>query len=56
MHGGFDYDAISDSFFLAVGTPEKVVESDRANGPARMGTNHFNSVHARCRHAALEGR
>jgi len=43
MHGGFDYDAISKSFFLAVGTPEKVANQIGEWGH-RMQTNHFNNV------------
>ena len=29
MHGGFDFDAISKSFFIAVGTPDKGGQSAR---------------------------
>jgi len=43
MHGGFDYDAISKSFFLAVGTPEKVANQIGEWGH-RMQTSHFNNV------------
>ena len=43
MHGGFDYDAISKSFFLAVGTPEKVANQIGEWGQ-RMQTSHFNNV------------
>src|SRR5262245_16723683 len=43
MHGGFDYEDISKSFFLAVGTPEKVANQIGEWGH-RMQTNHFNNV------------
>jgi alkanesulfonate monooxygenase SsuD/methylene tetrahydromethanopterin reductase-like flavin-dependent oxidoreductase (luciferase family) len=43
MHGGFDFKAISSSFFIAVGTPEKVA-NQIGEWADRMGTNHINSV------------
>jgi alkanesulfonate monooxygenase SsuD/methylene tetrahydromethanopterin reductase-like flavin-dependent oxidoreductase (luciferase family) len=43
MHGGFDFKAISGSFFIAVGTPEKVANLI-GEWTVRMGTNHINSV------------
>jgi alkanesulfonate monooxygenase SsuD/methylene tetrahydromethanopterin reductase-like flavin-dependent oxidoreductase (luciferase family) len=43
MHGGFDFDAISKSFFIAVGTPEKVA-NQMGGWATRMKTNHFNNV------------
>jgi len=43
MHGGFDFKAISGSFFIAVGTPEKVA-NQIGEWATRMGTNHINSV------------
>jgi len=43
MHGGFDFKAISESFFIAVGTPEKVA-NQIGEWSTRMGTNHINSV------------
>ena len=43
MHGGFDFKAISGSFFIAVGTPEKVANLI-GEWSVRMGTNHINSV------------
>ena len=43
MHGGFDFKAISSSFFIAVGTPEKVA-NQIGEWTTRMGTNHINSV------------
>jgi alkanesulfonate monooxygenase SsuD/methylene tetrahydromethanopterin reductase-like flavin-dependent oxidoreductase (luciferase family) len=43
MHGGFDFKAISESFFIAVGTPEKVA-NQIGEWTTRMGTNHINSV------------
>ena len=43
MHGGFDFDLISKSFFIAVGTPEKV--ADRLGSWAEwMGSSHINAV------------
>ena len=41
--GGFDFKAISESFFIAVGTPEKVA-NQIGDWMQRMGTNHINSV------------
>src|SRR5207248_3299734 len=41
MHGGFDFKAISGSFFIAVGTPEKVA-NQIGEWTTRMGTNHIN--------------
>jgi len=43
MHGGFDFKAISGSFFIAVGTAEKVA-NQIGEWMERMGTNHINSV------------
>jgi alkanesulfonate monooxygenase SsuD/methylene tetrahydromethanopterin reductase-like flavin-dependent oxidoreductase (luciferase family) len=43
MHGGFDFDAISESFFIAVGTPEKVA-NQIGEWAARMKTRHMNCV------------
>ena len=43
MHGGFDFDAISQSFFVAVGTPEKVA-NQIGEWTDRMGTSHVNNV------------
>ena len=43
MHGGFDFDLISKSFFIAVGTPEMV--ADRLGSWAEwMGSSHINAV------------
>jgi alkanesulfonate monooxygenase SsuD/methylene tetrahydromethanopterin reductase-like flavin-dependent oxidoreductase (luciferase family) len=43
MHGGFDFDAISKSFFTAVGSPEKVVNL-MGEWTERMGSTHLNCV------------
>jgi alkanesulfonate monooxygenase SsuD/methylene tetrahydromethanopterin reductase-like flavin-dependent oxidoreductase (luciferase family) len=43
MHGGFDFKAISQSFFISVGTPDKVA-NDIGEWTVRMKTNHINSV------------
>jgi len=43
LHGGFDFKAISESFFIAVGTPDKVA-NQIGEWAVRMGTNHINSV------------
>jgi alkanesulfonate monooxygenase SsuD/methylene tetrahydromethanopterin reductase-like flavin-dependent oxidoreductase (luciferase family) len=43
MHGGFDFKAISASFFVSVGTPDKVA-NDIGEWTARMKTNHISSV------------
>jgi alkanesulfonate monooxygenase SsuD/methylene tetrahydromethanopterin reductase-like flavin-dependent oxidoreductase (luciferase family) len=43
MHGGFDFDAISKSFFIAVGTPEKVA-NQLGEWSVKMKTTHFNNV------------
>lgn len=43
MHGGFDFDAISKSFFIAVGTPEKVA-NQMGEWSRTMDTTHFNNV------------
>jgi len=43
MHGGFDFKAVSGSFFIAVGTAEKVANLI-GEWTTRMGTNHINSV------------
>jgi alkanesulfonate monooxygenase SsuD/methylene tetrahydromethanopterin reductase-like flavin-dependent oxidoreductase (luciferase family) len=40
LHGGFNFQAISESFFVAVGTAEQVAEQLEEWGE-RMGTNHF---------------
>jgi alkanesulfonate monooxygenase SsuD/methylene tetrahydromethanopterin reductase-like flavin-dependent oxidoreductase (luciferase family) len=43
MHGGFDFDAIANSFFIAVGTPDSV--ADRIGEWSRqMKTRHMNCV------------
>ena len=43
MHGGFDFDLIIKSFFIAVGTPEMV--ADRLGSWAEwMGSSHINAV------------
>ncbi len=43
MHGGFDFEAISKSFFIAVGTPEKVA-NQIGEWSVKMKTSHFNNV------------
>jgi alkanesulfonate monooxygenase SsuD/methylene tetrahydromethanopterin reductase-like flavin-dependent oxidoreductase (luciferase family) len=43
MHGGFDFKAISSSFFISVGTPDKVA-NDIGEWTVRMKTNHINNV------------
>ena len=43
MHGGFDFDAISKSFFISVGTPEKVA-NQLGEWSVKMKTTHFNNV------------
>ena len=41
LHGGFDFNAISGSFFVAVGTPEKVA-NQIGDGAAWMKSSHIN--------------
>ena len=43
LHGGFDFDHISESTFVAVGSPEKVANL-LGEWAERMGTNHLNNV------------
>ena len=43
LHGGFDFQAISKSFFIAVGTPDKVA-NQLGEWSQWMKTNHFNCV------------
>ncbi len=43
MHGGFDFDAVSRSSFVAVGSPEKVANLI-GEWATRMETNHLNNV------------
>ena len=43
LHGGFDFHAISGSFFVAVGTPEKVA-NQIGDWAAWMKTSHINGV------------
>jgi alkanesulfonate monooxygenase SsuD/methylene tetrahydromethanopterin reductase-like flavin-dependent oxidoreductase (luciferase family) len=43
MHGGFDFDAISKAFFIAVGTPDKVT-NQIGEWADKMKTNHINGV------------
>jgi alkanesulfonate monooxygenase SsuD/methylene tetrahydromethanopterin reductase-like flavin-dependent oxidoreductase (luciferase family) len=40
LHGGFNFQAVSESFFVAVGTPDQVADQFEEWGE-RMGTNHF---------------
>ena len=41
LHGEFDFDAVNEAFFVAVGTPDQVVDQLGEWGET-MGTNHFN--------------
>ena len=41
LHGSFNFKAINEAFFVAVGTPDRVVEQLEEWGET-MGTNHFN--------------
>ena len=41
LHGGFSFDNVNESFFLAIGTADQVVDQLEEWGGA-MGTNHFN--------------
>jgi alkanesulfonate monooxygenase SsuD/methylene tetrahydromethanopterin reductase-like flavin-dependent oxidoreductase (luciferase family) len=41
LHGGFNFDNINESFFVAVGTPDQIVEQLEEWGEW-LGTNHFN--------------
>jgi alkanesulfonate monooxygenase SsuD/methylene tetrahydromethanopterin reductase-like flavin-dependent oxidoreductase (luciferase family) len=43
LHGGFDFDAVSNSFFIAVGTAEKVA-NQIGEWTEKMKTNHLNNV------------
>jgi hypothetical protein len=43
LHGGFDFAAISKSFFIAVGTPDKVA-NQLGEWSRWMKTNHINCV------------
>jgi alkanesulfonate monooxygenase SsuD/methylene tetrahydromethanopterin reductase-like flavin-dependent oxidoreductase (luciferase family) len=43
MHGGFDFNAISQAFFIAVGTPDKVA-NQIGEWADKMKTNHINGV------------
>jgi len=45
LHGGFNFDNINESFFVAVGTADQVVEQLEEWGE-RLGTNHFNILGA----------
>jgi alkanesulfonate monooxygenase SsuD/methylene tetrahydromethanopterin reductase-like flavin-dependent oxidoreductase (luciferase family) len=45
LHGGFDFNAINEAFFVAVGTPDQVIEQLSGWGEM-MGTNHFNILGA----------
>ena len=54
LHGGFNFEAIDESFFVAVGTADQVVEQLEEWGET-MGTNHFHLLRRNRQHAALEG-
>jgi alkanesulfonate monooxygenase SsuD/methylene tetrahydromethanopterin reductase-like flavin-dependent oxidoreductase (luciferase family) len=43
LHGGFDFNAVSNTFFIAVGTAEKVA-NQIGEWTEKMGTNHLNNV------------
>ena len=43
LHGGFDFNAISSAFFIAVGTPDKVA-NQLGEWAGTMNTTHINSV------------
>ncbi|HEY4773566.1 MAG TPA: LLM class flavin-dependent oxidoreductase [Xanthobacteraceae bacterium] len=43
LHGGFDFNALSQSFFISSGTPDKVA-NDIGEWAMRMQTNHINCV------------
>ncbi len=45
LHGSFDFKAINEAFFVAVGTPDQVVDRLGEWGEM-MGTNHFNILGA----------
>ena len=45
LHGGFNFDAINELFFVAVGTADQVVEQLEEWGET-MGTNHFHILGA----------
>jgi len=45
LHGGFNFDAINESFFIAVGTGDQVIEQLEQWGE-QMNTNHFNILGA----------
>jgi len=45
LHGKFDFDAVNEAFFCAVGTPDQVVDQLSQWGET-MGTNHFNLMAA----------
>jgi alkanesulfonate monooxygenase SsuD/methylene tetrahydromethanopterin reductase-like flavin-dependent oxidoreductase (luciferase family) len=45
LHGGFNFNEVNESFFVAVGSADQVVEKLEEWGE-RMGTNHFNLLGA----------
>ena len=45
LHGGFDFNYVNDSFFVAVGTADQVIEQLEEWGEM-MGTNHFHLLGA----------
>jgi len=45
LHGGFDFNNVNESFFVAVGTAEQIVEQLSEWGE-QMDTNHFNLLAA----------
>jgi hypothetical protein len=43
LHGGFDFNAVSNTFFIAVGTAEKVA-NQIGEWTEKMKTSHLNNV------------
>ena len=54
LHGAFNFDAINESFFVAVGTAEQVVDQLERMGRAD-GHQPFQHSRRDRQHAALEG-
>jgi len=45
LHGGFDFNNVNESFFVAIGTAEQIVEQ-LSDWGEQMDTNHFNLLAA----------
>jgi alkanesulfonate monooxygenase SsuD/methylene tetrahydromethanopterin reductase-like flavin-dependent oxidoreductase (luciferase family) len=43
LHGGFNFEALNQAFFISVGTPDRVA-NDMGEWATQMNTTHFNSV------------